>query len=108
MLALLALRAYSSKKIGSDVKRSKDYRQDSSTLYKINLWRVAAVIYTFLEIIAAIVLAYKNGSYNVSSSASPAAIVGLFFHLILNVVFIVGYCVISRKARVANEESSSD
>lgn len=72
-------------------------------LYKINLWRVVAVLYAFLEIIAAIVMAYKNSSYNVSSPASPAAITGLIFHLILNIIFIIGYCLISRKARVANE-----
>jgi hypothetical protein len=102
VLALLALRAYSSKKVGSEPKRSRDYRQEVPIFYKINLWRLAAVLYAFLEIIAAAVMAFKNSSYSVSSAATPTAIVGLAFHLICNIVFIFGYCLISNKYRVAN------
>jgi hypothetical protein len=50
MLAILALRAYSNKKIGNESRRSRSYKneEESQLNYKINMWRVGAVLYAYL------------------------------------------------------------
>lgn len=72
--------------------------------YKINILRVAFVIFAYLEIVAAIVLVLKNGEYGVGSEAMAAVAVGLVSHLLVNVVFGVGFLRIVGMRRVSNEE----
>ena len=71
--------------------------------YKINLLRVGAVLFTYLEIIACIVIAAKNSSYNISAGSTTVILIGLIMHLLSNIAFMVGYCCIVQKNRVAAE-----
>jgi hypothetical protein len=89
---IIILRAYSSKKIGNESRRKKAYVQNESDVnYKINILRVASVLYTYLEIIAAIVLVFKNSMYSVGSEAMIIVALGLIGHLLSNVTFLIGY-----------------
>ncbi len=46
---LVLLRVYSSKKIGNDSRRRKSYEQEETSInYKINLLRVASVLFSYL------------------------------------------------------------
>lgn len=76
--------------------------------YKINILRVASVIFAYLEIVAAIVLVLKNGMYGVGSEAMAAVAVGLVFHLLANVAFGVGFVKIVGMRRVSNEEGNGE
>ena len=73
--------------------------------YKINILRVAAVFFTYLEIIGAIVVAGKNSTFGLSTPSTGIIAGGLILHLISNVIFLVGYCCIVHKNRIKNEES---
>ena len=81
---------------------------DDKLNYKINLLRVGAVLFTYLEIIACIVLAAKNSTYSISTGSTAVIIVGLILHLLCNIAFIVGYCCIVQKNRVAAESEEKD
>lgn len=76
----------------------------NSINYKINLWRVGSVLYTYLEIIAAVVLVAKNLSYGLSPNSTTVVVLGIIFHLLANVTFLVGYCCIVQKNRVTNSQ----
>lgn len=99
MLAIFALRVYSNKRIGNDSRRSRNYTvdDDGSINFKINVWRVGAVMFGYLEIIAAIVLLLKNMQYGLSVSGASIVTIGLIVHLLTNIAFIIGYyCIVSR------------
>lgn len=105
---IIILRAYSSKKIGNESRRRRSYTQEGDVNYKINILRVASVIFGYLEIVAAIVLVLKNGMYGVGSEAMAAVAVGLVFHLFANVAFGVGFVKIVGMRRVSNEEGKGE
>lgn len=66
------------------------------------------MIFAYLEIVAAIVLVFKNGMYGVGSEAMAAVAVGLVFHLLANVAFGVGFVKIVGMRRVSNEEGNGE
>ena len=108
-LILVALRAYSSKKMGNESRRSKMYTGSEDRLnYKINLLRVGAVLFTYLEIIACIVIAAKNSSYSISTGSTTVILIGLVMHILSNVAFAVGYCCIVQKNRVVAENGEEE
>lgn len=105
MIILFGLRAYASKKIGNYSRRSRLYKNDDpeNINYKLNCWRMGSIVYTFLEIIGALLIALKNSSYSLSTSSTMIAGLGLILHLLANITFLVGFCVIVLKKKVQND-----
>jgi hypothetical protein len=103
ILGIIALRAYSNKKIGNESRRSKLYRQDDkdTTKYKINILRTSVVLFGYLELIAAIVVIAKNSMYTIQT-ATPILAAGLAGHFLSNICFLVGYIRLVQKKRVNN------
>jgi hypothetical protein len=102
ILGIIALRAYSNKKIGNESRRSKLYRQDDKdTKYKINILRTSAVLFGYLELIAAIVVIAKNSMYTIQT-ATPILAAGLAGHFLSNIFFLVGYVRLVQKKRINN------
>ena len=106
MIILFGLRAYASKKIGNFSKRSRFYKNEESENinYKLNCWRMGSVVYTYLEIIGALVLAMKNSSYALAISSTMIAGLGLIFHLLANIAFVICFCLIVLKKKVENDK----
>jgi hypothetical protein len=104
LLGIVALRAYSNKKIGNESRRSRLYSQDDKkgANYKINILRTSAVLFAYLELIAAIVVIAKNSMYSIQT-ASTIIGVGLVAHLLSNICFIVGYIRLVVKKRIFNQ-----
>lgn len=89
---LVLLRVYSSKKIGNESRRRKSYEQEEAQVnYKINLLRVASVLFSWLELAAAVVVLLKNGVYSVGGNAILAMAIGLVLHFLANMVFLAAY-----------------
>lgn len=100
---LVLLRVYSSKKIGNESRRRKSYEQEETQInYKINLLRVASVLFSWLELAAAIVVLLKDGVYSVGGNAVLAIVIGLVCHLIANMTFLVAYLRMVGQKRVDN------
>lgn len=49
-------------------------------------------------------MAMKNSSYSLAVGSTMVAGIGLILHLIANIVFIVGFCLIVRKKKVDNDK----
>ena len=101
MLLLLGLRVYASKKVGNE-RRGNSYKEGSEVNYKVNVVRVSAVVFGYLEIVAAVVLVAKNAVYGVGSASLGVVLFGVVLHIVSNVVFIVAYCCLVNKHRVNN------
>lgn len=100
---LVLLRVYSSKKIGNESRRRKSYEQEEAQVnYKINLLRVASVMFSWLELAAAIVVLLKNGVYSVGGNAMLAIAIGLVLHFLANMVFLVAYLRMACPKKVEN------
>ena len=95
----MLLRIYSSKKVGNESRRGKNY-SESTVNYKINLLRVSSVLFTYLEIIAVIVIIAKNDGYHLDASSSIVIAIGLIMHFGCNFVFGIGYLCVVHKNRV--------
>ena len=65
---------------------------------------MGSVVYTYLEIIGALVLAMKNSSYALDISSTMIAGLGLIFHLLANIAFVIGFCLIVLKKKVENDK----
>jgi hypothetical protein len=66
---------------------------------------VISVLFSYLELAAALVLLLKNAYYSVGSPALLAVVIGLIVHLLANVTFLVAYCRMVCLKRVQNETS---
>ena len=106
----MALRVYSSKKIGNESRRSRIYtgadilEGGRGINYKINVMRVGAVLFGYLELIAATVLVGQNSSYSIGEGSMIIVGAGLLLHVLTNVTFMAGYCCIVYRNR--DEEGS--
>ena len=92
VLGVLALRAYSSKKIGNESRRSLAYTQNTEPLmvnYKINVLRVCAVLFTYLEITAAAVVVAKNEQFQIGENMSLMLMIAFACHIICNLLFLI-------------------
>ena len=69
---------------------------------------MGSIIFSWLEIIAAIVLALKNSTYGVGSEAMVAAMIGLIIHLLCNVAFVIGFMRIVGPQRLSEDEGTND
>lgn len=109
ILGIIALRAYSNKKIGNESRRGKLYRQDDkdNTKYKINILRTSAVLFAYLELIAAVVVIVKNSMYTIQT-ATPIVAAGLVGHFLTNISFLIGYVRLVYKKRIDNESNTKN
>ena len=109
ILGIIALRAYSNKKIGNESRRGKLYRQDDkdNTKYKINILRTSAVLFAYLELIAAVVVIAKNSMYTIQT-ATPIVAAGLVGHFLTNISFLIGYVRLVYKKRIDNESNTKN
>ena len=69
---------------------------------------MASIIFSWLEIIAAIVLALKNSTYGVGSESMVAVMIGLIIHLLCNVAFVIAFVRIVGIERLSEEEGNND
>jgi hypothetical protein len=103
-MLLVLLRVYSSKKIGNDSRRMKNYEQEGTDVnYKINLLRVASVLFSYLELAAALVVVMKDSTYAVGGSSVVAVALGLVFHFLCNIAFLIAYIRMVHLKKVENE-----
>lgn len=63
VLLIIGLREYSNKKIGNQSRRIYQSNKSKDVNYKINILRLSSIVFSYLEIIAAIVLLTKNHQY---------------------------------------------
>lgn len=103
ILGIIALRVYSNKKIGNESRRSRLYSQEDKNRanYKINIVRTSAVLFSYLELIAAIVVIAKNSMYSIETVSAVIG-VGIALHFLSNICFLVGYIRLVVKKRIEN------
>jgi hypothetical protein len=63
---------------------------------------VASVLFSWLELAAALVVLLKDSTYSVGGSAVLAIAVGLVFHFLANMVFLVAYLRMACPKKVDN------
>ena len=63
VLLIIALRAYSNKKIGNQSRRILQYSSHKDINYKLNILRLSSIVFSYLEIVAAVVLLFKNRQF---------------------------------------------
>jgi hypothetical protein len=105
VLLLIGLRVYASKKVGNESRKGGNYRDEAELNYKLNVVRVSAVLFGWLELVAAVVLVAKNSNYGVGSAVVGLVAVGLVLHLSSNVTFLIGYCCIVHRHRIDNSHA---
>ena len=104
IIVLIALRIYSGRKLEDELRRSRQPGEEevSSYAFRINVIRVASVLFVYLELVTAIILVAKNLSYGLSASSTYVVLFGIVLHIGCNMAFLVGYCCIISKKRIAN------